>query len=180
MAEEPEEETLIALPTVRRPAAPEGEQRLVAVAIFTKSRASEILRHMGHVTSQAAHVDSWVGIFKTCGFDKNTFYVPAGYVSPEPTGSNFVVLDPDTTFPGPMVQLVRTQINILPGAVTWEAHDGDDRFTVETPDLCADLLRAIAHGSQLTTGEAMSAMSFVFDPAEPLFDESPGLKLYLM
>ncbi|MFL6284563.1 MAG: hypothetical protein ACJ74Q_15565 [Pyrinomonadaceae bacterium] len=176
MAEE--QETLIALPTVRRPPTPEGESRLVAVAIFTRERAAEILRLMEHVTVQASRVDSWVGVFKTCGFDKNTFYVPAEYVSREPRGNDFVVLDPDTTFPG-MVQLVRTQINILPGAVTWEAHDHDDRFTVETPDLSADVLRAVAIGGVLIPGETKNAMSFVL-PAEPLFDESPGLEIYFM
>src|SRR5437764_10155484 len=171
-----EEEVLIALPTVRRPPSGEAGQSLVAIAIFTMERAAEILRRMEYVAEQASQVESWLGVFKLCAFDKNTFYVPAECVRTLPEGNDFVVLDPEYTFPG-MVQLVRLQINILPGAVTWEAHCGDDRFTVETPELSADVLRAIAIGGVLVPGSTMNAMSFVL-PAEPLFDNSPGLEKY--
>lgn len=173
-----EEEILIALPTVRRPPSDEAGRSFVAIAVFTRGRAAEILRRMEYVTELASQAESWLGIFKLCAFDKNTFYVPAEYVRPAPGGNDFTVLDPEVTFPG-MARLVRLQINILPGAVTWEAHDGDDRFTVETPDLGADVLRAIAIGGVLEPGSTMNAMSFVM-PAEPLFDNSPGLEKYTM
>jgi hypothetical protein len=173
-----EEEVLIALPTVRRPTSDEAGQSLIAVAVFTRERAAEILRRMEYVAEQASQAESWLGVFKLCAFDKNTFYVPAEYVRPLPEGNDFIVLDPEYTFPG-MVQLVRLQVNILPGAVTWEAHDPVDRFTVETPEMSADVLRAIAIGGVLEPGSTMNAASFVL-PAEPLFDNSPGLEKYTM
>jgi hypothetical protein len=88
---EEEEEVLIALPTVRTPRQADAARSLVAVAVLTRTRASEILRQMEAVKELAT---KWAGVFKLCAFDSNTFYVPAVCVEPPPARAEFTVLDP--------------------------------------------------------------------------------------
>src|SRR5437762_1932576 len=137
-----EEEVLIALPTVQTPVPAGAGQNLVAIAVLTRTRASEILRQMESVTELAS---KWLGVFKLCSFDSNTLYVPAACVEPPPAHAEFTVLDPSYTTPE-ITKLVRLQIGIVPGAVVWEACDEQGRFFVSTIELSAEVLRAVAVG----------------------------------
>ena len=163
-----EEEVLIALPTVRTPSRTEPGRNLVAVAVLTRTRASEILRQMEAVTELAS---KWVGVFKLCAFDGSTFYVPAEYGEARQGRGEFVVLDPSYTTPE-ITKLVRPQIGIIPGAVVWEAFDERNGFSVTTIELSAEVLRAVAAGGILEPGTALSAQRYTL-PAAPMFAQTP-------
>ena len=172
---EEEEQVLIALPTVQTPPQADAAQSLVAVAVLTRTRASEILRQMEVVKELAA---KWAGVFKLCAFDGNTFYVPAEYATAHRGGGQFVVLDANYTTPE-IAELVRPQIGIIPGAVIWEAFDEQNRFSVTTIELSAEVLRAVAVGGLLSPVTAQNAQSFAL-PAEPMFDPCPSLEEFIM
>ena len=170
-----EEEILIALPTVQIPPQADPGRSLVAVAVLTRTRASELLRQMETVTELAS---KWVGVFKLCAFDGNTFYVPAEYALAEPARAEFTVLSPSFTTPE-ITKLVRPQIGIVPGAVIWEAHDEQNRFAVTTIELNADTLRAVARGDILSPGMVLNAQRYAL-PAEPMLVECTGLDEQIM
>src|SRR5215213_324941 len=170
-----EEEILIALPTVQIPPQTDPGRSLVAIAVLTRTRASELLRQMETVTELAS---KWIGVFKLCAFDGNTFYVPAEYALAEPARAEFTVLSPSFTTPE-IIKLVRPQIGIVPGAVIWEAYDEQNRFAVTTIEMNADTLRAVARGDILSPGMVLNAQRYAL-PAEPMFVECPGLDEQIM
>ena len=172
---EEEEQVLIALPTVRTPPQADAARSLVAVAVLTRTRASEILRQMEAVKELAT---KWAGVFKLCAFDGNTFYVPAEYATPCRGGGQFVVLDANYTTPE-IAELVRPQIGIIPGAVIWEAFDGQNRFGVTTIELSAEVLRAVAVGGILSPGTVQNAGRYTL-PAEPMFVPTSDIEEVVM
>jgi hypothetical protein len=169
-------QTLIALPTVKtQSATSSSEEPLVAVAVLTPERASEILRQMESVTKMARR---WVGVYKLSSFDGNTFYVPQSSMQTPPSPTDFRVLDPGFTTPM-MTQLVRFQIGIIPGAVIWEAFDAENRFMVNTIELSSEVLRAISLGTTFNPGDTSEALKSVV-PAEPVVDADPRWQQNLM
>lgn len=172
---EEEEQVLIALPTVRTPPRADAARSLVAVAVLTRTRASEILRQMEAVKELAT---KWAGVFKLCAFDGNTFYVPAEYAPRHRGGGQFVVLDANYTTPE-IAELVRPQIGIIPGAVIWEAFDEQNRFGVTTIELSAEVLRAVAVGGILSPGTVQNAGYYTL-PAEPMLVPTPEIEEVVM
>jgi hypothetical protein len=170
-----EEEVLIALPTVQTPPQADPGRSLVAVAVLTRTRASELLRQMETVTELAS---KWVGVFKLCAFDGNTFYVPAEYALAEPARAEFTVLSPSFTTPE-IIKLVRPQIGIVPGAVIWEACDEQNRLAVTTIELSADVLRAVAVGGILSPGTVRNAGRYTL-PAEPMLVPTADIEEVVM
>lgn len=170
-----EEEILIALPTVQIPPQADPGRSLVAIAVLTRTRASELLRQMETVTELAS---KWIGVFKLCAFDGNTFYVPAEYALAEPARAEFTVLSPNFTTPE-IIKLVRPQIGIVPGAVVWEAYDEQNRFAVTTIELNADTLRAVAVGGILSPGTVQNAGRYTL-PAEPMLVPTPDIEEVVM
>jgi len=172
-----EEEILIVLPTRRTPAVEEPGRNIFAVVVLTQSRASEILRQMEEVVRLTGR---WEGVFKIDCFDAGVFFVPPGCVDDAPPPDSFLILDPATYRTPETVSLVRPQIGIIPGAVTWQAFDEGGRFYVTTIELNEAVLQAAALGGLLQPGYSDNAQKYAFPVSEPMLVKDGKLQEIVM
>jgi hypothetical protein len=146
--------TNIALHTTQIPPATSPHQEIIAILDLTRERALELLELMNEITLRASTSST---TFRISSFEPAALYVPAFALATLPPAGDFVVLPPDyiVTSLTP-IKLVHT--NVMPLFTNWTAIDENDRFLINTAELDAAVLKAIASGLTLppgTTGHSL-------------------------
>ena len=146
--------TNIALHTTQIPPATSPHQEIIAIIDLTRERALELLELMNEIILRASASST---TFRISSFETAALYVPAFALATLPPAGDFVVLPPDYTVTSlTPIKLVHT--NVMPLFTNWTATDENDRFLINTADLDAAVLKAIASGLTLppgTTGHSL-------------------------
>jgi hypothetical protein len=155
--------TNIALHTTQIPPLSSPHQEIIAIINLTRERALELLELMNEIILRASASST---TFRISSFEPAALYVPAFTLATLPPAGDFVVLPPDYTVTSlTPIKLVHT--NVMPLFTNWTATDENDRFLINTAELDAEVLKAIASGITLPPGTTGHSLKH----AEPRSDQ---------
>jgi hypothetical protein len=117
-------------------------ESITAIIKLTPDRAQELLALMREIASLATTSSR---VFKVSTFEPLALYVPTRTLRLRPEPNNFLVLPPDFEVSA-IAQIKLVHADVLPFAVCWQAYDLNNRFTLTTSEINAQILHAIASG----------------------------------
>jgi hypothetical protein len=153
----------IALYTTQIPNVTSPHQEITAIIDLSQQRAVELLELMNDITARANTSST---TFRTTSFEPSALIVPA-YALPElPAPNDFVILKNDYIV-NAVTPVKLIHANIMPFFINWAATDENDRFTIQTSDLDAEILKIAARGETLKPGTTSQTLN---NPQSPSSD----------
>jgi len=120
-------------------------ESITAIIKLTPDRAQELLALMREIASLATTSSR---VFKVSTFEPLALYVPTRTLHLRPEPNNFLVLPSDFEV-STIAQIKLVHADVLPFAVSWQAYDLHNRFTLTTSKIDPQILHAIASGVAL-------------------------------